>query len=214
MKCTMPRRAGFTLIELLVVLAIIGIVMTIGTSTFVTVTAAWHERRAISELDDQAETVLDSIGQDIASMISFDVSGVGIAGASREVKDSRTYPAASHADDEICIPVNAHDPARNVSTPGKVAYKVDRSGGTAGTIVRTVGPLSGEVPTGGRLELIPARVQGFSVEYLGGDVNAAWTDTWAGPGLPRAVRVSISLEHPVRSEFQVARKAVFPVHVR
>lgn len=214
MMHTMPRRAGFTLIELLVVITIIGIVMTIGTSTFVTVTAAWHERRAISELDDQAQTVLDSIGQDIASMISFDVSGVGITGASREVKDDRTYPAAMHADDEICLPVNAFDPARNVSTPSKVAYRVDRSSGTTGVIVRTAGPLSADVPTGGRLDLISARVQGFSVEYLGGDTNAVWIDAWAGPGLPRAVRVSISLEHPVRSEFQVARKAVFPVHVR
>lgn len=214
MMRTMPRRAGFTLLELLVVLTIIGIVMTIGTSTFVTVTAAWHERRAISELDNQAQLVLDSIGQDIASMISFEVSGVGVTGASREVKDDRTYPAATHADDEICLPVNAFDTTRNFSTPSKVAYKVDRTGGTTGPLVRTSGPLSGDMPTGARLELVPARVQGFSVEYLGSDPNAAWIDAWAGPGLPRAVRVSISLEHPVRSEFQVARKAVFPVHVR
>jgi hypothetical protein len=52
------------------------------------------------------------------------------------------------------------------------------------------------------------------VEYLGGDANAAWSEAWAGPGLPRAVRVSIALEDPVRPEFQVARKAVFPIRVR
>jgi len=210
-----PRsHAGFTLIELLVVLTIIGVVMTIGTTTFVTITAAWHERRALTELDNQAQTVFDSIGQDIAATISFEVSGVGITGASREVKDDRTYPAATHADDEIALPVNNFDTARNQSAPGKVGYRVDRAAGTTGTIVRTFGPLTEAFPAGARLDLIPARVQGFSVEYLGTDENAAWSEVWSGPGLPRAVRVSIALEDPVRPEFQVARKAVFPVRVR
>jgi prepilin-type N-terminal cleavage/methylation domain-containing protein len=210
----MPRTHGFTLLELLVVIAIIGVVMTIGTSTFVAVTSAWHERRALTELDNQAQTVFDSIGEDIAATISYDVSAVGISGASREVKDDRTYPAATHADDEICLPANVFDTARNQTTPSKVAYRVDRANGTTGTITRTAGPLAGDTPTGSRLDLIPARVQGFSVEYLGNDADVAWQDDWAGPGLPRAVRVSISLEDPVRPEFQVARKAVFPIHVR
>ncbi len=214
MKHATPKARGFTLIELLVVMTIIGVVMTIGTSTFVTVTAAWHERRALTELDNQVQTVFDSIGHDIAATISYDISGVGITGTSRDVKDDRTYPAATHPDDDFCLPVNDFDTARNQFTPSKVAYRVDRIGKPTGALVRTVGPLGGDYPAGARLELIPARVQGFSVEYLGADANAAWSDSWAGSGLPRAVRVSISLEDPVRPEFQVARKAVFPVHVR
>jgi prepilin-type N-terminal cleavage/methylation domain-containing protein len=206
------RAAGFTLLEMLVVIMIMGAVMTMGTSTFVTVTTVWNERRAITELDNQAQAALESIRGDLASALSFEMSGVGLSGASREVKDDRTYPAGTHADDDLSFAVESDDGARGNARLAQVGYRVERTGAT-GTLVRTTGPMSGEFPAGGRLEVISARVQGFSVEYLGRSPDAAWSETWTGPGLPGAVRVSIALESNVRPEFQTARKVVIPIHV-
>ena len=77
MRHTPLRRSdGFTLLEILVVAAIIGVVMTMGTSTFVGVTRAWNEQRAITDLDDQARAALESIRQDVESTLSSEVSGL------------------------------------------------------------------------------------------------------------------------------------------
>ncbi len=213
MKHTLPRRSdGFTLLEILVVAAIMGVVMTLGTSTFVGVTRAWNERRAITDLDDQARAALESIRQDMESTLSSEVSGAVLSGASRTVTDDRSYPPATYTDDDLVLAIESTDAARGAATPMKVAYKVERNGAT-GNLMRTTGGLGAEFPQGAPLQVIPAKVQGFSVEYLGRGPGAVWNETWAGPGLPGAVRVSIALEHPVRSEYQVARKAVFPIHV-
>jgi len=213
MRCSQPRRnGGFTLLEILVVAGLIGLVMTIGTSTFVNVTRAWDERRAITDLDGQARAALESIRQDVSSTLSSEVSGLVLSGSSRTVTDDRSYPAATHADDDLVLAIESMDGIRGAATPMKVAYRVERSG-AGGTLVRTTGGLSAEFPTGAPLDVITARVQGFSVEYLGRGPGAVWSETWAGPGMPGALRVSIALEHPVRTEFQVARKAVFPIHV-
>lgn len=212
MTQTMHRSAGFTLLELLVVILIIGAVMTMGTSTFVTVTRVWNERRAISELDDQAQAALESIRADLASALSSDMSGAGLSGSSRDVKDNRTYPAGTHADDDLSFAVETPDAGRGSAALAKIGYRVERTGAT-GALVRTTGPITGEFPAGGRLELVSARVQGFSVEYLGAGPGAVWSETWTGPGLPRAVRVGLALESSVRSEFQTSRKAVIPIYV-
>ncbi len=213
MTRTMHRRsAGFTLLEMLVVIMIIGAAMTMGTSTFVTVTQVWNERRAISELDGQAQAAIESIRADLASALSSDMSGVGLSGSSRELKDDRTYPPWAHADDDFSFAVESADAARGNAALAKIGYRVERTGAT-GTLVRTTGPISGEFPEGGRLELVSARVQGFSVEYLAAGPGAAWSETWAGPGFPRAVRVGLALESSVRPEFQTSRKAVIPIHV-
>ncbi len=212
MKRTRQRgKAGFTLLEILVVAGIFGVVMTVGTSAFVGVTRAWNERRAITDLDNQARAALESIRQDVKAAISSDVSGAVLSGASRTVTDDRSYPPATYADDDLVLAVE--DASRGTPVPMKVAYRVERDGAT-GFLVRTTGGLSAESPAGAPLQVTKARVQGFKVEYLGRGPGAAWSGAWAGPGLPGAVRVSIALEHPVRSEYQIARKAVFPIHVQ
>jgi hypothetical protein len=96
-----------------------------------------------------------------------------------------------------------------------VGYRVERVSG-AGQLLRTIGPLSEEFPAGGRIDLMPrARVLGFSVEYLAADsTSSVWTRSWDGKTTPEALRVSISVEAPVRSEFQISRKLVIPIHVR
>lgn len=215
MRHKRPLRAGFTLIELLLVVSILGIVMAIGSQTFVSVTSAWNERRTVAELDAQADLVLESIRRDVVDALSADVSGVAIQGHSRTVADQRTYPMAQHPDDELLIPVRAIDPNRSLAVPANVGYRVERNGAT-GTLVRTVGALGPDFPATNRLDLIPnARVLGFSVEFLAPGAGPLWVDSWTGPGMPAAVRVSLALEDIDRpNEYQSTRQLVIPVHVR
>jgi prepilin-type N-terminal cleavage/methylation domain-containing protein len=211
------RRAtgGFTLIEILVVIGIFGVVTAIGTSTFVSVTSAWNERKVIAELDAQAQLAIESIRQDVAAALSHEVAGVSLRGGDGEVQDGRTYPAAVHPDDDLSIPVQAVDPNAPLAVPANVGYRIERSGGT-GVLVRTVGPLGAEFPTTNRLDLLPgAAVMGFSVEYLASGPGPIWVESWNGDGAPAAVRVSLSIQSLDRpNQFQVCRQAVIPVRVR
>ncbi len=210
-----PLRSGFTLLELLIVVTIFGLVMAIGTQTFVGVTAAWNDRRTVAELDAQADLALESIRRDVTDALSSEVSGVGIRGASRTVADPRTYPVPQHPDDELLIPVRAIDPNRSLAVPANIGYRVERAGAT-GTLVRTVGPLGTEFPATNRLDLMPnARVLGFSVEFLSPGADPLWVDSWTGTGMPAAVRVSLAVEDLDRpNEYQTTRQVVIPVHVR
>ena len=207
--------AGFTLLELLVVVSIVGIVTAIGTSTFYGVMAAWNERRSIAELDAQADAALDSIRQDLAETLSYEVSGRSISGESRTVEDTRTFPPALHQDDQLLIPVRAIDPNRPLAVPANVGYRVERTG-DSGILVRTIGSLGDGFPDTNRMELMPqARVLGFSVEFLATDSDALWMPAWSEQELPAAIRVSLSIEDIDRpAQFQVARQMVYPVRVR
>ena len=211
-----PRESsGFTLLELLVVITIIGIVMAIGTSTFYGVMAAWNERRTVAELDAQADAVLESIRRDIADTLAYDVAAVPIHGDTATIEDTRTYPHAQHPDDTLLVPIRAVDPNRPLAVPANVGYRVERAA-DGGILMRTVGPLGGGFPTTNRSERMPpARVLGFSVEYLSTEPGALWTDAWSRGEMPAAIRVSLAIEDVDRpDQFQVARQMVFPVHVR
>jgi prepilin-type N-terminal cleavage/methylation domain-containing protein len=207
--------AGFTLLEILVVTGIIGVVSTIGVSTLLSVTSAWNERKAITDLDAQAEQALHSIRGDLAAALSYEVSGIPIQGSTREVSDDRTYPPARHRDDDLTIPVHAIDPSRPLAVPGNVGYRIERTGAT-GHLIRTIGPLGQGFPAGNRLDLLPeARVLGFSVEFLAPGPDALWVDGWDHAGMPAAVRVSLAIQDVGRpNQDQVTRQAVVPVHVR
>ena len=210
------KRGGFTLLELIIVVAISGVVMAIGSSTFVAVASAWNESKTVTELDAQADLALETIRRDITDALSAEVSGVAIRGASKTVSDSRTYPAAQHADDSLMIPIRALDPSRELSVPASVGYRVDRGAGATGVLVRTVGPLGTANPQTNRLEVMPgAVVQGFNVEYLVPGGNGLWVDEWTEPRMPAAVRISLAIEDTDRpNQFQSSRQIVIPVRVR
>jgi len=198
-----------------VVVSILGVVTAVGTQTFVGVTQAWNERKALAELDAQADAVLESIRRDVTDALSADVAGVAIRATEGEVTDSRTFPEARHADDSMMIPVRAVDSNRAVAVPASVGYRVERTG-ESGVLVRTVGPLGKEFPTTNRLDLMPnARVLGFRVEFLADGSGALWTGAWTRPSMPAAVRVSLSIEDVDRpTQYQSSRQIVIPVRVR
>lgn len=208
------HRAGFTLLEVLVVLAILGVVSTLGTSAFVTITSAWNERKALTELDAQAEKAFEFIRQDLSDALSYELSGVAITGTSRDAVNTDTVPAAHNADDSVSIPVQGAAAGRVRQRAAMVTYSVDR--GTAeGSLIRTAGNLDDNFPTTGRQEVIPrAHTVAFRAEYLSDDPDRLWETEWHGPGHPKALRISLTLEHPDRPDLQISRKAVLRVHVR
>lgn len=210
---TQPNRAGFTLVEVLVVLAILAVVSAVGTSAFVTITSVWNEKRSQIELDAIAEEAFDSIRTDIADALSQQLAGVPLTGVSATIEDDRTFPAATNADDRIVIPIQGYVPGRTLNIASKVGYRVDRSHPNQ-PLVRTQGGMDETFPTTNRLEIIElARVVAFSVEYLDAGQAALWVEEWDQKKFPGAVRVSLTLEDPDRSDFQIARKAVIPINV-
>ena len=208
------RRGGFTLLEILIVLAIMGVVSGLGSSAFIVVTSAWNERKSITELDAQAQAVFESIRRDLSDTLSYELSGLEIHGTHRDAVDRSTVPAAHNADDSIAIPVQGASTGQARQRAALVGYRIDRSSEN-GALVRTVGNLDAAYPTTGRQEIIPlARTVAFRIEYLNDSPGGLWKDDWQGPGHPRALRVSLTLEDLDRPDFQIARKAVLRVHVR
>jgi len=209
-----PRRQrGFTLIELLVVLTILSVVSAVGTTAFVTVTAAWNEARAMTELDRQAEDVFQAIRKDVNALISHDLSGLSLTSESGEIEDDRKFPVIQLEDDRVSLPVRASEVSQSLEVAARVGYHVDRSGESR--LVRTIGPAAAEFPKTGRQDLTPrARVLGFNVEYLARTPGAGWVREWTRTEPPAALRVSVSMEDTDRSDFQIARKVVIPVKTR
>ena len=208
------RRAGFTLLEVLVVLTILGVVSTLGISAFVTVMSAWNEGKTLTELDAQAEEAFEEIRRDLADALSYELSGVALRGTSGDAIDTDTVPAAHNADDSVSIPIQGAAVGRARQRAEMVGYRVDR--GTAeGSLIRTVGSLDEDFPTTGRQEVIArARTVAFRAEYLSDDPGRLWESEWHGPGHPKAVRISLTLEDRDRPGIQISRKAVLRVHVR
>ena len=204
------RRAGFTLLEILVVLTILGVVSTLGISAFVTRTSAWNELRARTELDAQAEEAFKAIRRDLADTLSYELSGVALTGTRDDAVDTDTFRPAHNADDSVSIPVQGAAAGRARQRATMVGYRASE-----GSLIRSVGSLDEDFPTTGRQEVIPrARTVAFRAEYLSEAPNQLWETEWHGPGHPKAVRISLTLEDPDRPDIQISRKAVLRVHVR
>ena len=197
---------GFTLIELLVVIAILGVVTTLGTVTLVQLWARWGELQAATNLDSRAERVFEEMHDDFAAAVASTIAGVSLQGTSGVEEDKQFYmkPLAS---DRFTLPVEV--PTPNGKATVLVGYQIDRTDGQA-RLVRTEQLLRDGAQSPNRT-LANGVIQ-MRVEYAG--TGGGWSESWAQPGNPRAVRVSLLLvepNNPLRQ--QVARKAVFTVNV-
>ncbi len=217
------RRAfcpGFSLVELLVVMAILSVVTALGTRAFFGVTDAWSKTKILKDLDSAADQAFEMMAQDFADTLSSDLSGIPMIGV-RGDSESREhrYFDRMFADDSVILPIQSTGIGEGNLNGGRLMYRVRRERGgerLEHTLVRTVGPLTtGSPPVGGLLPVISpdrADVLRLRIEYA--DAEGQWQPSWRHPELPRAVRVSMTLAHPDQYDRQVARKAVFPIHVR
>lgn len=215
--------AGFSLIELLVVMAILSVVTALGTQTFFGVTDAWGKSKIRKELESTATRAFEDMALDFADVLSADLSGIPLIGI-RGDWESREQPYLDRvllADDSVVLPIQSSGIGERPLTGGTVMYRVMREKEPGDekrnhSLVRTVGNLGAKrPPEGGRLDIIApgdADVLRLRIEYA--DDEGKWCRVWRRPKLPRAVRVSMTLAHPVRFDIQIARKAVFAINVR
>ena len=207
----MRRRAdGFTLMELIVVCGLLSIVTTIGVVTFSRMIDYWGTLRSQTELAHELNHAMESFRQDFASVVSSSLIQVPLTAANQNTKDDRFY-SAQLASDSVSFPIEA-ETANGRRTAALVRYSIEPgSKDGPNVLVRTLAdPLN---PSGviSRTPIAKGILQ-MQIEYAGAD--GAWKETWAEAKAPRAVRVSLDFADPVNPlREQIARKAVFTVHV-
>jgi hypothetical protein len=114
----------------------------------------------------------------------------------------------------IVIPTQHTATGVRMRTGQKVAWRVARTE-SQGSLIKTVGALSDQIPSGGQQTLMgEADVIRLRFEYMAADAPGKWVSEWNRDEDPVAVRMSIVVADPDRSWIQVSRKAVFPVNVR
>ncbi len=204
----MKRRStrGFTLIELLVVIAILSVVTTLASVTLVQLWARWGELQSATKLDRAAESVFAEMHEDFAAAVASPIAGVSLQGTSAKERDSR-YFNQDLASDRFTLPVEV--PTASGTATVLAGYQIERKDGQS-MLVRTEKQLRGGAPSPGRV--VADGVVQMRVEYAG--AGGGWSESWAQPGNPRAVRVSLLLvgsNHPQRE--QIARQAVLTVNV-
>ncbi|MFP4502365.1 MAG: prepilin-type N-terminal cleavage/methylation domain-containing protein [Candidatus Hydrogenedentota bacterium] len=209
-------RGGFTLVELVTVVAILAVVSTLGTMAFFNIDKHWRSVHTRSELHAAADTIFEHMRRDFAGTLSPQRTGVALRGIDAEytqADEADRFWRIIFDDDRIVVPVAMYNSAEGYEERRRVMYRVVRREEEPPVLVRSAGPLNAEkpednqavVPSGGT-----AAVLAMAVEYA---KDGQWHNAWERADNPDAVRVSLTLMHPQRFFEQVARKAVFPIHV-
>ncbi|MFA6243449.1 MAG: type II secretion system protein [Candidatus Hydrogenedentales bacterium] len=189
---------GFTLIELLVVMAILGIVSTVGFTTYGKMTNYWNTLRSWTALERQADTAIENIRKDFGTIISTKLIDARLVGEKSEGGNS-----------VLSFPVESETPGGQ-RTAALVRYECKTEEPQGGLMRSLSDPLSSELK--GPQIGVGTGVSQFIVEYAAAD--GTWRDTWNESTLPEAVRVNMTLVDRERlMGEQVARKAVFTIHV-
>jgi len=201
------RERGFTLLELLTVLAVLAVVSTIGLSMFFRVGDGWRVATLRMDLSTRADQALAMMRHDFDQIISAKLSGQGLIGTQR-LENEKRFGRVPLEDDLVAMAVTERDPRDGSVARHKVTYRIDRSSSTP-RLVRIVEGLGANAAEAAS-QLITEGALSLRFEYFDG---AVWRPDWSGIALPEAVRASLVLSDPVRPWEQVARKAVFTIHV-
>ncbi len=210
------KQYGFTLFELLVVVVVMGVATTIGGQIFTRVLDTWRTVSLRAELDEMAGNVFKRMGTDFADLLAADLTGTSLVGMTQSASDLARYPEDSLANDTLIMRVRTALGAQQSAAGATIKYRVEHEA-ERDLLVQTAGDLATDIPIGGRIEMIPeADVIGLRIEYLGHDghwLDSSQSDGWFESELPRAVRVSLALQHRDNPAIQIARNKVFPIHV-
>jgi prepilin-type N-terminal cleavage/methylation domain-containing protein len=198
------RNHGFSLMELIVVIGVLAVPATIGTLMLNRITDTWRAESTRTELDSRAQYVFSQMRQDFSEAVSAKLSGAAIKGLVQTAQDKR-YHRVPLEDDRFFIPATL---AAADGTPQRadVGYYINRENSQC-RLMRAVRVPGAANPIG---QAVAEGVLAMRVEYAGAQ---GWQAGWSSGVNPQAVRVSLVLMDPDMPWQQVARKAVFSVHV-
>lgn len=200
------KRGGFTLLELLVVIALMGVVGTLGTQLFVSMSTSWGSVLQRTKLDEQADNVFEQMRHDFEKVVSPRLTGVSMTGADQTAEEERFWNQTLGNDTLTFAVLEMVDRRQETFRCVQAKYYVDRTEGKD-LLTREVNDFG--LPASDKV-VLGDDVVSLCLEYLAAD--GTWAQAWDRPELPQAVRVSMTLVNPDSLE-QVTRKAVFPVRV-
>jgi prepilin-type N-terminal cleavage/methylation domain-containing protein len=198
------RTRGFSLIELIVVIGVLTVPATIGTLMLNRITDTWRAESTRTELDSRAQYIFDQMKQDFSEAVSAKLSGEAIKGLAQTAQDKR-YHRVPLEDDRFFIPA-ALAGADGTPRRADVGYYIARENGQC-RLMRAVRVPGAATPIE---QPVAEGVLSMRVEYAGAQ---GWQAGWSSGVNPEAVRVSLVLMDMDMNWEQVARKAVFSVHV-
>ena len=208
MRC--PRStSGFTLYELILAIALTSVITTWAAVTYSKTVDTWSGIKGTADLNSEADHAYEALGRDFSNVLSPRLSGVPLTAA----PDKAAGDSAPVAD-SLVVPVQALVPdpssAKERLTGIAVSYHLDPA---THALVRSTGVLTAAKPAG-YPKSVAKNISSMRIEYSGQPDGQAWTTSWTGTGLPKAVRVSLALADPNHPEQTLSRKAVFAIHVQ
>jgi prepilin-type N-terminal cleavage/methylation domain-containing protein len=204
------NRAGFTLIEIVTVLAVMAVVSSLGTVIFYKMTSGWMQVRQRTELDARVENAFEQIQRDVNAIISHDISGIPLRGVLQDEKSDEFFDRVMSRD-RVVLPVTAAASIDGMDQAGLVMYSVESGEGQA-RLIRTTGDFATANPSSNSTTIAEGVLR-FAIEFAPRDGAGGWARGWDRDQLPGAMRISMTILDPDQPDQQVARKAVFPIHV-
>lgn len=205
-------RGGFTLLEVIMVVGLVGMVMTLGVSMFVAVSASWNERSVQQRLDEVTADIFESLDRDFSDALSAELSGEAMRGETNERRIPGSIPPASAPDDTLTLLVQGTQSRDEWHHSSRVKYTIDRSLADP-QLVRYDSPLNVDNPNYAALTPKSAAISALRIQYAAPGADD-WLDEWSQENHPAAVRVSVALRSVARPDIQIARTRVFAVHVQ
>ncbi|HOV33061.1 MAG TPA: prepilin-type N-terminal cleavage/methylation domain-containing protein [Candidatus Hydrogenedens sp.] len=199
----LKRIRGFSLIEIITVLAVLAILSTMGVVMFGRIMDYRRQSEIKQSLNISFLQLTNRLQEDF-DQIASPTYTKGKVVAMRHIEDERRYQSVPLDDDRISFPViYTNSEGREVVV--QVFYYIDRSLESVPSLVRVIGPLGEEKPSGAR-EILTTGVLGMRVHcYDGKD----WVENWDKSFYPKAVKISLVLADENRLWEQVVRESVF-----
>lgn len=186
---------GFTLLEVVVA---VGFAAFLAATVYGVIVETLSLSRATSEgmeLEREGRMVVDLLARDLAGLPKYMMDGRVERFSARLDRELPLLDFVS-AGDSLAVP------SRAASDLTEVGWRLSLRDDDTGLFLlyrREDFFVDARPLEGGTLSVVSDRVKGLALEYKGGSVNDAWTDTWSDLGSgapPAAVRVTLTLARP------------------
>ena len=201
---------GFSLIELITVVAVLSVVMSLGTTMFFKIMDLGNNSARALRMEEKANNAFATMRRDFTQMLSTDQAGTTIVGEHRKIQDNIFAWGIELEDDRVTLPVSTKNPGTDLVEQWSVLYRIGRDEQGPPRLERLHVPL-GQDHNDGAVQVVAEWVTSMNIEYHDG---VSWRPSWSQKQAPESVRISLTLMSPNRSNEQIARKTAFTLHVK